>query len=168
MRLRRWVELVADYDVDVAYHPGKANQVAHALSRRRKGVTEIQEFQDLKGALAYHRLSATPVENGEITGLEVVCPADLLWRIRETQKDDAALQKVVDKGVIGYYLAINGTILFRNRVCVLENKDLKDEILEQVHQSRFSIHPGSTKMYHDLKWYYHWYNMNRELEAYVA
>ena len=34
MRQRRWLELVKDYDCDILYHPGKANVVADALSRR--------------------------------------------------------------------------------------------------------------------------------------
>ena len=34
MRQRRWLELVKDYDLEIHYHPGKANVVADALSRR--------------------------------------------------------------------------------------------------------------------------------------
>jgi ribonuclease HI len=33
MRQRRWLELLADYDVDLQYHPGKLNVVPDALSR---------------------------------------------------------------------------------------------------------------------------------------
>ena len=35
MRQRRWLELIKDYDLEILYHPGKANVVADALSRKR-------------------------------------------------------------------------------------------------------------------------------------
>ena len=37
LRQRRWLELLKDYDVDILYHPGKANVIADALSRRSMG-----------------------------------------------------------------------------------------------------------------------------------
>ncbi|GJZ66717.1 putative reverse transcriptase domain-containing protein [Tanacetum coccineum] len=36
MRQRRWLELLSDYDCDIRYHPGKANVVANALSRKER------------------------------------------------------------------------------------------------------------------------------------
>jgi len=38
LRQRRWLELLKDYDIDILYHPGKANVVANSLSRKSMGV----------------------------------------------------------------------------------------------------------------------------------
>ena len=45
MRQRRWLELVKDYDLEIHYHPGKANVVVDALSRRRSYVNMAVAFQ---------------------------------------------------------------------------------------------------------------------------
>jgi len=74
----------------------------------------------------------------------------------------------VESEVEGYHITKNGTFVFKGRVCVPDDKDLKEEILRQAHQSRFAIHPGSTKMYRDLKRYYHWVKMKREVADWVA
>ena len=44
-----------------------------------------------------------------------------------------------------------GTIWFKNRICVPEIDSLRETILKEAHDSNYSIHPGSTKMYQDLK-----------------
>ena len=36
MRLRRWLELTKDYDLEILYHPRKANVVTDALSRKKQ------------------------------------------------------------------------------------------------------------------------------------
>ena len=38
-----------------------------------------------------------------------------------------------------------------NRVCVPKVDDLQREVMEEAHYSPYSVHPGATKMYHDLK-----------------
>ena len=40
---------------------------------------------------------------------------------------------------------------YQGRLCVPDVDGLRDQILEEAHGSRYSIHPGSTKMYHDLR-----------------
>ncbi|CAA7042311.1 unnamed protein product [Microthlaspi erraticum] len=158
LRQRRWTELLADYDLDILYHPGKANQVADALTRGKADVSEGKEVQELVATLATLRLCSITMD-GESVRLEALDQADLLWRIYEAKQKDVTLRKLLDKEVSGYRIAANGTYLFRDRVSVPYNKDLKDEILRQAHTSTFSIHPGNTKMYRDLKRYYHWDRM---------
>jgi hypothetical protein len=61
-----------------------------------------------------------------------------------------------------------GTVWFKGRLCVPETGDLRETILREAHDSAYSIHPGSTKMYQDLKQRYWWYGMKRDVAAHVA
>jgi hypothetical protein len=54
------------------------------------------------------------------------------------------------------------------RLCVPEVKEIRELILREARDSAYSIHPGITKMYHDLKSRYWWYGMKRAVEEYVA
>jgi hypothetical protein len=61
-----------------------------------------------------------------------------------------------------------GTLWFGKRICVPNLKHLKELILREAHDSAYSIHPGSTKMYKDLKTRYWWYGMKRDIAEYVS
>jgi hypothetical protein len=50
-----------------------------------------------------------------------------------------------------YRLDEQGTLWLKDRICVPQNKEIRDSILKEAHDSRYSIHPGGTKMYKDLK-----------------
>ena len=112
-RQRRWMELLADYNLDITYHPGKANHVADALSRRRSDVSGTKEVQELTGTIASLRLCAI-TSDGEATGLDALELADLLWRIRRVQDDDEALVKQIEIESIGYHTALSGMYMYRN------------------------------------------------------
>lgn len=56
-----------------------------------------------------------------------------------------------------------GILWFEDRLVVPKSKDLKRKILNEAHLSKFSMHPRSTKMYHDLKPLYWWTRMKREI-----
>ncbi|KAG7583636.1 Ribonuclease H-like superfamily [Arabidopsis suecica] len=167
LRQRRWMELVADYDLDIAYHPGKANQVADALSRRRCEVEAEKNQEALINMMGTLHLNALSKEF-EPLGLGAADQADLLSRIRLAQERDQDLNKWAENNKTEYQTSNNGTIVVNGRVCVPDIKELKDEILREAHQSRFSIHPGLHKMYHDLKRYYHWVGMKKDVARWVA
>ena len=50
----------------------------------------------------------------------------------------------------GWAIHIEGSLQYKGRVAVPQLTDLKEEILREFHYSRFVVHPGGTKMYHDL------------------
>ena len=62
----------------------------------------------------------------------------------------------------------NGTMWFGKRLCMPEVKAIRDAILREAHESAYSFHPRSTKMYLDLKEKYWWYGLKRDVAEYVA
>jgi hypothetical protein len=61
-----------------------------------------------------------------------------------------------------------GTLWFNNRIVVPKDYPLRKQILDEAHLSKFSIHPGSTKMYQDLRQHFWWTRMKREIAKYVS
>jgi hypothetical protein len=63
---------------------------------------------------------------------------------------------------------VEGTLWFKDILVVSKKEALKKKILDEAHMSRYSIHPGSTKMYNDLRQQFWWTRMNRETTRYVS
>ena len=61
-----------------------------------------------------------------------------------------------------------GTLRLGTRLCVLDVDELRKEIMKKAHFSAYSIHPGSTKMYHDLKDTYWWNGMKKDIIEFVS
>ncbi|GKD94711.1 putative reverse transcriptase domain-containing protein [Tanacetum coccineum] len=117
MRQRRWLELLADYDCEIRYHPGKANVVADALSQKER------------------------IKPLRVRALFMTLHPKLPLQILEAQTENQS------------WLPLFG--------------NLRDLIMHESHKSKYSIHPGSDKMYQDLKKLYWWPNMKAIIAEYV-
>nr|AAM14672.1 Putative polyprotein [Oryza sativa Japonica Group] len=92
MRQRRWLELIKDYDMGIHYHPGKANVVADALSR--KGYCNATEGRQLPLELCkeFERLNLGIVSIGFVAALEA--KPTLIDQVREAQTNDPDIQEI--------------------------------------------------------------------------
>ena len=92
----------------------------------------------------------------------------LLSRVIESQVQDTELLSIrgrVQSGTTdeGWAIHTDGSLWYRRRVVVPQSTDLREEILREFHCSRFAVHPGGTKMYHDLYRQYSWSRMKRHV-----
>ena len=78
-----------------------------------------------------------------------------------------AFKPYCDDGLLGIS-PTQGTLWYKNQICVPDVKDLRKLILSEAHNTAYSIHPGSTKMYYDLKERFWWHGMKRSVAEYVA
>jgi hypothetical protein len=92
--------------------------------------------------------------------------------IREGQLEDAKLkeirQLIRDNKTSDFLEDSQGTLWLGKWICVPNLKPIKESILREAHDSTYSIHPGSTKMYKDLKIRYWWNGMKRDVAEYIA
>ncbi|TYK04865.1 pol protein [Cucumis melo var. makuwa] len=153
MRQRRWLELVKDYDCEILYHPGKANVVDDALSRKVSHSAALITRQ-----APLHR----DFERARIA----------VSKIFDAQSNDPYLVEkrcLAEAGqAVEFCISSDGGLLFERRLCVPSDSAVKTELLSEGHSSPFSMHPGSTKMYQDLKWVYWWRNMKKEVAEFVS
>ena len=62
----------------------------------------------------------------------------------------------------------DGSLYYRDWVCVPNDDELKKSILEETHNGSFAMHSGSTKMYQDLNTSYRWSGMKRDVSEFVT
>ncbi|GJR43780.1 putative nucleotidyltransferase, ribonuclease H [Tanacetum coccineum] len=148
MRQRRWLELLKDYDTNIQYHPGKANVVADALSRK-------------SGMIA-------GIKNGFWASLRV--EPNLISQIKAAQKDDGEIWAIIQNidQQTEFRVDDDGILWQGTKLCVPEDPTLREALMTEAHSSPFSIHPGSTKMYHDLKQHFWWSGMKRDVATFVS
>ncbi|KAJ4960597.1 hypothetical protein NE237_020507 [Protea cynaroides] len=150
---RRWLELLKDYDCDIQYHPRKANVVADALSR-----------------------NAMIKSQGEVNTTAAMCTRGRVFNhVKAAIKSDTNLRTVqedIKKGrtISEFTLDKEKVLKYKGRICVPEtkNSDVRHRLMKEAHTTTYSVHPGSTKMYHELKKLYWWRGMKADVAKFVS
>ncbi|WVZ87893.1 hypothetical protein U9M48_034468 [Paspalum notatum var. saurae] len=120
MRQRRWLELIKDYDLEIHYHPGKANVVADALSRKSQiSLLWARELPD-ELAIEFDRLSLGFLNKTEGT-VSMEFEPTLEQEIRKGQLNDEKIKEVkelikLDKAP-GFRVDADGTVWHGDRIC---------------------------------------------------
>ncbi|GKA90066.1 putative reverse transcriptase domain-containing protein [Tanacetum coccineum] len=160
MRQRRWLELLSDYDYEIRYRPGKVNVVADALSKKER----VQPLRvralvmtigfDLPKKILNAQIEARKPENlkNEDVGGMLVENSKNPEKFRTEKLEPRA----------------DGTLCFNGRSWLPYYGDLRIVIMHESYKSKYFIHPGSDKMYQDMKKLYWWPNMKAKIATYVS
>uniref|UniRef100_A0A1U7VVW0 Uncharacterized protein LOC104217503 n=1 Tax=Nicotiana sylvestris TaxID=4096 RepID=A0A1U7VVW0_NICSY len=135
--------------------------LAHIAPTKRLLAKDIQRLEDTSIRFSVRNLEAL-----------LACAqakSSLIERIKATQYEDERLCKYRDKALAGkskdMIVESDGVLRMGDRLCVANVDGLRHAILKEAHNTKYTIHHGSTKMYHDLKQFYWWEDSSQVLEA---
>jgi hypothetical protein len=150
----------------VHYHSGKANVVVDTLSYKAHcnylsamPLTREESSIRVLPDLSLYNITLTPILRDEIIAMQK--NDEGMAHIRRRMQEG-------DPKVNCFYEDAEGTLWFNDRLVVPKKEALKRKILDEAHTSRYSIHLGSTKMYHDLRQHFWWTRMKHETTRYVS
>ena len=96
----------------------------------------------------------------------------LLGDIQSAQDQDPEIQKIkqglAESESREFRVSDGGVLYFGDRLCVPDQEELRRQILDEAHRTPYAMHPGSTKMYQDLKNRFWWPGMKRDIARYVS
>nr|GEX38703.1 putative reverse transcriptase domain-containing protein [Tanacetum cinerariifolium] len=154
MRQRRWLEFLSDYDCEICYHPGKANVVVDALSRKERiKPLRVRALVMTIGLNLPKQILETQIEAQKPKNFK---KQDVGGMIRK----DIPKEKLEPRA--------DGTLCLNGRSWLPCYGDLKIVIMHESHKSKYYIHLGSDKMYQDMKKLYLWPNMKADIATYVS
>ncbi|XP_070014114.1 uncharacterized protein [Nicotiana sylvestris] len=150
--------------------------VADALSRKSMGVLAHLAIQRRSLGREIQKLANDGIrlyetKEGGITTYALV-QYSLIAHVKAKQDEDPYLVKlkegVRNKEITALTLGSDRVLKLNDRLCVPDVNDLRKAIMKEAHSSRYSIHPGATKMYLDLKELYWWKGMKKQVADHVA
>jgi hypothetical protein len=141
--------LIKYHELEIHYHPSKANVVADALSRKSQVNMMVAHPMSYELAKKFDRLSLDFPNSTQ--GVTMELEPTLEREIKEGQKDDENLNKIQEMILEGrgkdFREDAEGVIWFKDRLCVPDIKPIRELILKEAHETTYSIHPRSKKMY---------------------
>jgi hypothetical protein len=143
--------LIKDYELEVHYHPGKANIIVDVLSHKA-------HYNYLPAVRLIGEESITRVLPNQSLFNITLMPT-LRDEIKAAQKNDEGMDHIKRRMQEGDP---------KERLVVPKKEALNKKFLDEAHTSRYSIHLGSTKMYHDLRQQFWWMRMKHEAARYVS
>nr|GEY68405.1 hypothetical protein [Tanacetum cinerariifolium] len=145
---KRWLELFCDYECKIKCHPGKANAVADALSR--------------KGKVKPRRVRAMVViiQSG-VKGLILAAQGKVF-------KDENMIAKELNGTDQQMENREDGSLHYMDRIWVSLVGGVRTKITDEAHKTRYSVHLEADKMYYDLRDMYWWPGMKKEIDIYVS
>ena len=143
--------------------PGKIDVVSNW--RRPNTVTEIRSFLELAG---YYRLFIEGFSKSALPLTRLTQKGDKFEWSNDCERSFQELKNKLETTPIDFVLSDDGILRFGTRLCVPNDGDLRRELLEEAHCSKFVIHLGGMKMYRDLKQNYWWPGMKRDIARFVA
>nr|GFA88378.1 putative reverse transcriptase domain-containing protein [Tanacetum cinerariifolium] len=160
MRQRHWLELLSDYDCEIRYHRGKANVMADALSQKER------------------------IKPLRVRTLVMTIGLDLPRQILEAQMEAMKPKNLKSEDVGGMLIEnskdpekpkkekleprADETFCLNNKSWLPCYGELRTLIMHESHKSKYYVHPGSDKMYQDMKILYRWPNMKADIATYVS
>nr|GEX43834.1 retrotransposon protein, putative, Ty3-gypsy subclass [Tanacetum cinerariifolium] len=148
MRQRRWIELLSDYDCEIRYHPGKGNVVADVLSQKDKEPLRVRSL---------------------VMTIHTNLPEKILEAQIEVMKEENVKAENLGRLLKPIFeIHSNGIRYLKGRLWLPLFREIQDMVMHESHKSKYSIHPGSDKMYQDLKKLYWWPNMKADIATFVS
>ncbi|GJT64875.1 putative reverse transcriptase domain-containing protein, partial [Tanacetum coccineum] len=148
MRRRRWIKLFSDYECEIRYHPGKANVMADALSRKER--LKPRRVRAMAMTIQTGMRETIQAAQSEAFKQENILAESLHVLDQQMEKNEGK------------------SLYFMNRIWVPLVGGVRTVIMDEAHKSKYFVHPGADKMYHDLRNMYWWPGMKRDIATYVS